>query len=105
MLDKNQICTACHRNFGGEADRDVQPGCACPAEDCPSNCLGQHDGRVGMICEDVMDGSFVKLEMPYEPWVWECAVWCNGHWSYEGDRIHLGDLRRVPNPIPEMSAA
>ena len=103
MLDRRQTCPDCGRNYSGEDDADVQPGCDCPAEDCPSNGLGQNDGEVGMICEDMCDGGFVKLDKPHESWVWECAVWGNGRWYYEGDRIHLSNLRRVPNPIPEMT--
>lgn len=65
-LDANQKCRSCGRNFKGEDESDVQPGCACPSEDCPSNCLGKGDGSVGLICEDVVDGGFVRLETPRE---------------------------------------
>ena len=70
----------------------------------PDDRLDRDEGRVGMICEDMTDGGFVKLDRPYEPWVWECAVWCNGHWSYEGARIHLSELRRIARPPAEMTA-
>ena len=103
MLDQKQNCPDCGRDFHLEEGADVQPGCPCPSDDCPSNCLGQDDGRVGMICEDVTDGSFVMLDRPHDSWRWECAIWAGGHWSYEGDRIHLADLRRVPSPSHEMT--
>lgn len=60
--------------------------------------LRQEDARVGMVCIDPTDGSKVKLVSPFESWVWEVAVWHNGHWSCEGDRIHIGDLE----PTGEM---
>lgn len=51
--------------------------------------------RVDMVAVDRTDGSLVKLDRRCENWVWECAVWCVDHWSYEGDRIHLTDLEET----------
>jgi len=66
--------------------------------------LDRDEGRVGMICEDMVDGGYVLLDSPHEPWVWETATWAGDHWSYEGDRVHLSHLRPVANPAPQMLA-
>lgn len=103
MLDRFQKCPDCGRDYAGEEGDDVRPGACCPASECPSNEVAEGTARAGMVCEDC-DGSFVKLDRPHGPHVWECASWTGSHWSYEGDRIHLGNLRRVPNPTPAMTA-
>jgi len=104
-LNARQHCPCCGRNYAGEDAADVVPGAVCPSDECPGNEVTRENAKVGMICVDRTDGQFVKLDRPHNHRAWECAVWCNNHWSYEGDRIHLSDLVRVPNAIETMRVA